>query len=1123
MPQRKVKDKAKQDSPHSLISIKPNYTEELLSFFTDPEMYHILPLEPDNDRIKKLMSDPKYDAKDLTNSCIGNCPFADIINNVDYEKFRDLLYSGNLDFFEIYINQKDGKKTIFEFFKPFNYPIIFDVKIDPKVIDFDYIEKKFNMLIELYEYYFKYKSIAEVEFAFINSELDADRAERDEYKKFIRDLTRNHQENFMQMLDLYTRNLAELIQGGIYLIELGRKSLSEQLTEEQKMIELIRIEHDPKNKLSPTTIYNLQRLQLKFTERSEYLFTSKAKILFEDVRIYEASDEEFVKTCKLRIENLDIRLQLIFGINSEHQIYYSVLSKSINSCEKSNAYGVYLRKSIATLSENAHRLKQPQFFDLKKNCPYMVCYGFTKFFRKIPKENKNILKNLLLSDDERIFKTENFKIVLRDELREFEGPKEFEEFIKAVYYRLNITPIIIGSAIYFNKNPESEFPIGIRKNLWNLVLFNRDIEAIENFPLDLIACHRYKTSDSAKSSSHREYKENSIKVFLDGQYNNLLCEKRTIDCLNKLISYGFSVQENLSEGEKIELLINRDGFSEYLWQDLQKNILIISDLESDLLDFAESKSSASSAKDERLMNKLLAMATAYEKHIGENEDNIEKSIQKSSDTELSAENILNFTGFLNHLNRAGVILKLSKNSDKLSQNLMKRIDGLIDKLDDNNQILFEKKERDSQKLIEEFLKEEAIKTPKIEKGKSKKSIEASPKSHQSLPNALSELTKTPQILPSVLAPTQEPSPNSPDLSAQTTKEDSKKSQAKIDNERRRIERKKQIDTENARKTKLETIEATKIAFTKLDKFFDFLREQKWLGISEIGLYGSRVYLKILKKTKPELDIKIQGTSDYDFFCVSKSDQIFVNMPDRLSSQINFQKILDDFNKANKDIQISFAYDGDKSVLNYQKQKKSLNLKLKAKIRKEEVEFDLNFYSPSTVKEMMQWQYQFERVTLIQLSDKTFHLKINRHGEDSEKSLDFIEFIKKAQNKEESEFLFNPNPNAKGFLYRIFHQKGIFKYIDEESTNKFKKKLMEDEEAKARILTEYLEYVELCRIDSKDPRRLKKKEDAEFMIQKINNDPIFKDLVGVELSEPSIHPRPKLTTSPASEKENGQAV
>ncbi|MFZ9470468.1 MAG: hypothetical protein ACO26G_05425, partial [Rickettsiales bacterium] len=106
----------------------------------------------------------------------SNCYFLEVIDKVDEEKFQDFLKTGKLDFLDIMLEEKSP----FEYFKPPNYQMVFDTQRSSADIDLEYIEKKFSMFMDFYEYFFKYKIIFEAETA--NEKFNSDLFEEEAIK-----------------------------------------------------------------------------------------------------------------------------------------------------------------------------------------------------------------------------------------------------------------------------------------------------------------------------------------------------------------------------------------------------------------------------------------------------------------------------------------------------------------------------------------------------------------------------------------------------------------------------------------------------------------------------------------------------------------------------------------------------------------------------------------------------------------------------------------------------------------------------------------------------------------------------------------------------------------------------
>ena len=325
---------------------------------------------------------------------------------------------------------------------------------------------------------------------------------------------------------------------------------------------------------------------------------------------------------------------------------------------------------------------------------------------------------------------------------------------------------------------------------------------------------------------------------------------------------------------------------------------------------------------------------------------------------------------------------------------------------------------------------------------------------------------------------------------------------------------KQIKQQQVEEIKDRILEKTSANFEKFQSFFEFLREKSWLDIGVIGLFGSRVYKEVIHETYPSLEIPKNPQADFDFFCISggaSSSGIFKLCHEESGSKENFRGVIEEFNAKNPNLQISFLEEenGKKSV-NFNRHKKSLNFKLVAtffedeidgvktkKTVKEKVEFDLNFYTQQSMLENLQWQFNLERVMLSQVSDGSVQLKINQSNCDpSQEKMTIEKFITEAQNSKQQDFLFEANPQARGFLNRIINKKGVYKYLDEEALNALKSGLLEDEHIKENLKNELLFYKKI--VDKKTSELLESKivdekfTQAKFIVDEIAKDKIFKE-------------------------------
>ena len=165
-----------------------------------------------------------------------------------------------------------------------------------------------------------------------------------------------------------------------------------------------------------------------------------------------------------------------------------------------------------------------------------------------------------------------------------------------------------------------------------------------------------------------------------------------------------------------------------------------------------------------------------------------------------------------------------------------------------------------------------------------------------------------------------------------------------------------------------------------------MRSKEYFDIGEIGFFGSRVYKEVLGKAL-DREITKNPNADFDFYCLPKSADslgVFRIYQDELGSKINFSSLLTEFNERNPNIQIQLIEDVNaKKSVNYGKGgEKSLNFKLVAtffddkvvgekseKIIKEQIEFDLNFYTQQSALQKLQWQMNLERLMLTQGLDR----------------------------------------------------------------------------------------------------------------------------------------------------------
>jgi len=366
----------------------------------------------------------------------------------------------------------------------------------------------------------------------------------------------------------------------------------------------------------------------------------------------------------------------------------------------------------------------------------------------------------------------------------------------------------------------------------------------------------------------------------------------------------------------------------------------------------------------------------------------------------------------------------------------------------------------------------------------------------------------------------------------------------IKEERRRLRELEIIKQQNAKEIKERIIEKSSTNFEKFQLFFNYLRNKKWLEIGEIGLFGSRVYRCVITETCPQITVLENPQTDFDFYCVPKesnSSGIFRLCHDESASRENFKEILEEFNSQNYHFQIYLKDEkhednrdefGKKSV--NLKKGSSLNFKLialfqgeeidqekedleeiacKKKIAKIEIEFDLNFYTQDSILTNLQWQYNLERVILVQKIDQSWDLVINSSNcELSDKESSFEEFIINAKEREIDQFLMQPNPQAHGYLHRILNKNGAIKYFPEEIANVVQGILLANDFIKENLKKELLTYkkiVEEKSLELGESEIINEKyKKAKFILDEVSKNKIFKedkDLQEILKSNPKTTP------------------
>jgi len=1019
-----------------------------------------------------------YDRKQGANSrptASGEPYLTEIFNKADEEKFHYLLKSGSLDLlynlFEDY--------NFFLDLKPANYQKSTDKQKKSTDIDFEYIEKKFSILMDLYEYFIQYKTIFETETGHINFMLELSDEDKDRFKNFCSYMNEKNQQGFEETLKFYTENLVNSVQKSVYKIELEKQSQPKRDT-------LGRIQSNPQNKLSEDTVKKLQEMQANFEKKSKKILEDKSAIFEQDKKLYgKIGIDEFIKICQSKKDSAGEHIQSVMGTEEDLEQRFPIIATSLELCEKSSFYGNHLRAYLSSLPPSGARNNS---LDLDKHCAQVICYGFSEFLKVIPQNQKHILKKLLLSEDEGIFKTEDLETKTDDGIRFHSTPKEFDELLKEHYFRLNIPALILGNSGDFHKNPASNFPRDFKKNLFNIALFNQDCEALTNFPLDLMTHQNISKPETELGN------DNALELFFNGLQNNSVNQAQTANTAKKLMSYGFSVSKNLKLGSFDDLIkkINKD-FEPGIAKDLENNLKVIKEFEEKLINFSSESSDSLSSDNIMFKNEISEILSIFLKNKGDQELPIEKTTNQKK---LLLKNVVNSTGFLSHLSNLGFIKKLSSSQDASSKNLMGKIDSLIDKLNENNPIFQEKQERKIQLLLHESsIGNAPTKDPPevfsaIKMGSAAETLTKDDTTNTQKPsdegttlNDEKAGTTTPEVVSAIKMGS----------AAETlTKDDTTNTQKPSDedttlNDEKAGTTKGKID---AIETKI-TIEAGK-NFDKFTPFFDFLRQKKWVGLSEVGLYGSKVYRELIKITNPDINLRPPSHSDYDFFGVS--DQIFIVTPNKISATENFKGIIEEFNEKNPNYQISFAEENPENSVNFSKQKQSLNYKLKATINGEEHDFDLNFYSSASILENMQWQLNFERMLIVQQADHTTKLQINESGSQKGETQSVDDFLSESQFCENPfQFLFSTNIDAKNFLKRLYNDKGIYKYLNDDDLNSVKKFLLENKKSQEKLIEEYQSYKEMAVVEGG-----KKSIEANLILQKIDADPVFKALKTMEI-------------------------
>jgi len=335
------------------------------------------------------------------------------------------------------------------------------------------------------------------------------------------------------------------------------------------------------------------------------------------------------------------------------------------------------------------------------------------------------------------------------------------------------------------------------------------------------------------------------------------------------------------------------------------------------------------------------------------------------------------------------------------------------------------------------------------------------------------------------------------------KDNEKKLNREAEKNAKRKQRQEAFKESQELKKNIEKIsEQPQADFKKFQSFFDFLRQKIWLNIGEVGLFGSRVYREIIKQSSSCEVISDNPKTDFDFFCIPKKEKyrgIFTLCTNEVSSRINLTYLLEEFNATNPNLQISFLKEenGKKSV-NHGRKNDSLNFKLVADFLEDKIEFDLNFYTQQSISQNLQWQLNLERVLLNQDADGNFQLKINQSNCDSsQEEMTIKKFISSTRDQEQKVFLYEANPQASGFLNRILTKKGVYKYLDEETLDAIKIKLLNNPAILENLKKElqfHKNILDRHEIESQNPSDNNKKiAQAKLILDGIREDKIFKDV------------------------------
>jgi len=635
--------------------------------------------------------------------------YIDVVTNVDHEGFQKLLKSGSINFLTNTYGE-NSYRDYFAPFKPLNYDNIIDERVALNEIDLDYVSNKFNLMMKLLEYYSRFKFHLQLEYGFITSYNAKNEDELKSHQKFLSHYIMQHEKSYSIILGIYTFGLVDYFQDRIYEIELLKRQDGKNFSEQERAIELEKIKRDEANKLSPEMIDKLSSMQLGFKIFATQIENFKGLHFRVSLADFMEDDPNiFTMICRGRAITLNKDIAKVMEISSAQSrpnIKFSLLSAMMSNGLRINEFGTFFKECLQSIKTHS----QSFFINLSVLTNPIVCYGYSKSLKVIPDNQLYKLRDSLLCSKESNFRCVDFGMRSENYDQFSKLPENFNSWLSDSYFRLNIYEFFNENTKEFNVAPHLDFPVNYKKNLWNLVLFTRDVEAIENFPLHLL--------------SHNDYvsKENAMELFFSGKSNNSVKEEDNVNIVKKLISFGFGFNQNLKLGnsdnlrEKIATSISPKGF-----EGLTRAINMVSDFELELMEFVVLPDKIAGMKSSSLYTKIEKYLEIYQAHLQTDPNNVNVVVEKNTTQDQdSLENFLNLTGFLTHLTSTGFIANLSLKTDKSSKELLKKIDKLTENLDEKSKILEEKKSRDADNVMRLLLEGEEMEKELVDKRKAEK-------------------------------------------------------------------------------------------------------------------------------------------------------------------------------------------------------------------------------------------------------------------------------------------------------------------------------------------------------------------------------------------------------------------